>query len=711
MSVTVSGIMINPVGEPVVNAQITLTAVTNSLTVLNAFSATVRTDGVGTYRIQLEEGSYSITVAANGRSFVYGAVTLDNTTGPSTLNQLLKQQIMESELTPDVILYFRQIQQQVANDLATIKVLEISATDAAESAGHSRDEAMLYAKDLSEALATAKGYRDQAGISADASALSQQEAAISETSAKASADSALLSEQNALSYRDSAQSAAATAADDASTLAAERTAEKIKLQVKTDADRAEAARIASEQIKSSVDDTAQTVAQQHGETTQAAIAARDSEVKATTAANSAVQSEALAAISAETARQNAGISTVDKNAAKGFRDEAEGFAQQAHASAESVGDVMPKTGGAFTGPVELAGDATEPLEPVTFQQFERTGGEFLLSVKWHMSRNYIPAGWAPADGQLLSRNLFPFALAEILSGKYPVVADDSWVFYKDWRSSFSIGDGSTTFRVPDLNGKSADSMGRVFLGGDGKSSLGEMGRIQGDASRRITGTFGGIGGQLNVSYGLVIGEAAGAFTRTGVATGRPTPSNIGEPALGELGVSFDSALVSPTAIENRPVNATGCYIIKLAGSALNDGQINALELATQITQLASRTTTLEADAFTANKIANTPWIPLTLQNGWLPLQGYHNAIYRKINGVVYVEGVITAGAWGESVVIANLPAGYRPSDDQVSVMPISGSTQGGITAQSRIALWTDGALRIYGVTGNGDIGIKSCWVI
>ncbi|SUB30738.1 Prophage tail fibre N-terminal [Yersinia pseudotuberculosis] len=684
MSVTVSGIMINPVGEPVVNAQITLTAVTNSLTVLNAFSATVRTDGVGTYRIQLEEGSYSITVAANGRSFVYGAVTLDNTTGPSTLNQLLKQQIMESELTPDVILYFRQIQQQVANDLATIKVLEISATDAAESAGHSRDEAMLYAKDLSEALATAKGYRDQAGISADASALSQQEAAISETSAKASADSALLSEQNALSYRDSAQSAAATAADDASTLAAERTAEKIKLQVKTDADRAEAARIASEQIKSSVDDTAQTVAQQHGETTQAAIAARDSEVKATTAANSAVQSEALAAISAETARQNAGISTVDKNAAKGFRDEAEGFAQQAHASAESVGDVMPKTGGAFTGPVELAGDATEPLEPVTFQQFERTGGEFLLSVKWHMSRNYIPAGWAPADGQLLSRNLFPFALAEILSAKYPIVADDSWLFYKDQRSSFSVGDGSTTFRIPDLNGKSHDSMGRVFLGGDGKNSLGEMGRIQGDASRRITGTFGGIGGQLNVSYGLVIGE---------------------------LGVSFDSALVNPTAIENRPINATGCYIIKLAGSALNEGQINALELATQITQLASRTTTLEADAFTANKIANTPWIPLTLQNGWLPLQGYHNAIYRKINGVVYVEGVITAGAWGESVVIANLPAGYRPSADQVSVMPISGSTQGGITAQSRIALWTDGALRIYGVTGNGDIGIKSHWVI
>ncbi|AYW93611.1 hypothetical protein EGX47_21330 [Yersinia pseudotuberculosis] len=656
MSVTVSGIMINPVGEPVVNAQITLTAVTNSLTVLNAFSATVRTDGVGTYRIQLEEGSYSITVAANGRSFVYGAVTLDNTTGPSTLNQLLKQQIMESELTPDVILYFRQIQQQVANDLATIKVLEISATDAAERAGHSRDEAMLYAKDLSEALATAKGYRDQAGISADASALSQQEAAISETSAKASADSALLSEQNALSYRDSAQSAAATAADDASTLAAERTAEKIKLQVKTDADRAEAARIASEQIKSSVDDTAQTVAQQHGETTQAAIAARDSEVKATTAANSAVQSEALAAISAETARQNAGISTVDKNAAKGFRDEAEGFAQQAHASAESVGDVMPKTGGAFTGPVELAGDATEPLEPVTFQQFERTGGEFLLSVKWHMSRTNIPAGWAPLDGIILDRALWPDVWATIQVG-YSLVTDESWIRDPILRACFSIGDGSTTFRIGDLNGKSDGSLGAVVLKGDGKNSFGEIGRIQGDAIRNITGDFGSLGGQLNNAYGIVIGSKNGVFAGHG-ESGRPTSANIGQPALGSEFIAFDASRVVPTAVENRVVNATGCYIIKLAGSALNEGQINALELATQITQLASRTTSLDADAFTASKVVNTAWTNLTLKNGWVPFQGEMVAC-RKVNG--FAQVTITAGGGANGVAMLTLPAGYRPA--------------------------------------------------
>lgn len=343
MSVTVSGIMINPVGEPVVNAQITLTAVANSLTVLNTFSVTVRTDNTGAYRIQLEEGSYSITVAANGRSFVYGAVTLDDTTGPSTLNQLLKQQIMESELTPDVILYFRQIQQQVANDLATIKVLENSTSNSAISAGHSRDEARQYASDLSDALALAKGYRDQSGASANAAAQSQQNAAASETGAKASKDSASLSEQNALLYRNAAQSAAATAADDASTLAAEQTAAKITLAVKTDADRAVDARTASEQIQAAVDSSAQQVAQQLNEATQAASAAKSSKESAATSegnalnsATAANNSKAASAASAETARQNAVTTTTDQVAAKGFRDEAEEFATQARASVDSI---------------------------------------------------------------------------------------------------------------------------------------------------------------------------------------------------------------------------------------------------------------------------------------------------------------------------------------------------------------------------------------
>ncbi|HDL7697478.1 TPA: prophage tail fiber N-terminal domain-containing protein, partial [Yersinia enterocolitica] len=451
MSVTVSGIMINPVGEPVVNAQITLTAVANSLTVLNTFSVTVRTDNTGAYRIQLEEGSYSITVAANGRSFVYGAVTLDNTTGPSTLNQLLKQQIMESELTPDVILYFRQIQQQVANDLATIKVLESSATDAAESAAHYRDEAKQYAADLDTALAVAQGYRDESGVSAAAAAKSAIHAFESESVVIANANAAALSEANTLQYRNEAQSAA----DEASTLAAEQTATKIKLAVKTDADRAEAAREGAETAQLAVDTQVGEVNRLHTEVRQLASAAAGSANSAAQSASESESSENAAALSeesalagAEAARNSATAAAGDKTAAKGFRDEAEQFAARAKASAESIdvsaleqqinqkvsqtefdkaiaGKVSNQAltdglagkldikGGTLTGPLILAGDATDPKGAVTKQQLDAkpAGGLPLLFSWWEENRTHIPEGTAPRDGQELSRALFPDAWA------------------------------------------------------------------------------------------------------------------------------------------------------------------------------------------------------------------------------------------------------------------------------------------------------------
>ncbi|HFI1930235.1 TPA: prophage tail fiber N-terminal domain-containing protein [Yersinia enterocolitica] len=649
MSVTVSGIMINPVGEPVVNAQITLTAIANSLTVLNTFAATVRTDNVGAYRLQLEEGSYSITVAANGRSFVYGAVTLDNTTGPSTLNQLLKQQIMESELTPDVILYFRQIQQQVANDLATIKVLESSATDATESAAHYRDEAKQYAADLDTALAVAQGYRDESGVSAAAAAASAIHAFESESVVIANAKAAALSEANTLQYSNEAQSAA----DEASTLAAEQTATKIKLAVKTDADRAEAAREGAETAQLAVDTQVGEVNRLHTEVRQLASAAAGSANSAAQSAsesesskNAAAQSEQSALAGAEAARHSATAAAGDKTAAKGFRDEAEQFAARAKASAESI-DVsvleqqinqkvsqtefdeaiadkasnqaltdglaikastqqltdglvgkLDTTGGTLTGSLILAGDATDPKGAVTKQQLDAkpAGGLPLLFSWWEDNRAHIPEGTAPRDGQELSRALFPDAWAAA-QAKGLVITEAEWQADPLKRMKWSSGNGTTTFRLPDENGKSPGSVGAPVRRGDGAKSNGVTGTIQMDAIRNITGRIG-----INNTVGLVDGAAGTASAaasgalyqnkeRTTLTGGAPggTYANAAD-------VGFDASKASGVLVsdENRMLNATGCYVILLAGTAFNEGQINALELATQITLLATRVTTLEA---------------------------------------------------------------------------------------------------------------------
>lgn len=798
MSVTVSGIMINPVGEPVVNAQITLTAVANSLTVLNTFSVTVRTDNTGAYRIQLEEGSYSITVAANGRSFVYGAVTLDDTTGPSTLNQLLKQQIMESELTPDVILYFRQIQQQVANDLATIKVLENSASNSAISAGHSRDEAGQYATDLSAALATAKGYRDQSGISANAAALSQQKSATSESKAKASEDSASLSEQHTLAYRNAAQLAAATAADDASTLAAEQTAAKIKLSVKTDADRAEAARSASEQIETAVDNTARQVAQQHGEAVQAASNAQQSENNAAesdssakSAAALAVQSKQLAAGSAELSQQNATLSTADKNATEGFRNEARLSAQEAKEAAESIdisslgvglpnqADIQnfdwqnfafasganyvtsyntwvnPPAGVTYNAGtrvsirviyISLVNGSRMGLELTpdtgadanfkvykllcvgapgarvfTFRKIQNSaiavpiseggtgettiegarsvlgGGLPLLHSYQTDTRDHIEAGESPQDGQLLPRALFPDAWAAI-QAKRTVISDAEWLADPLKRGCFSSGDGSTTFRIPDKNGKSPGSIGALVGRGDGVKSAGIIGTIQMDAMRNIVGRVSGYSAASSVSRNFA--GATGAFVVNG-------PGDAAAPAhqttyVNGFGVLGFDASASPnvlTAEENRVLSVTTCWVIKLAGSAFNEGQVNALELASQITLLTTRIETLEATAFTSTKIDNTPWINMTLGSGWTGSV----ARYRKVLGMVQAVVSLSNTAITNGTTIATLPVGYRPTSI-VQIVPFATFSAGtGPTYPARVVFSTDGSIQLHQTAGYGEL--------
>lgn len=278
--VRVSGILINPVGEPISGAVITFTSVTNSLSVLSGESASINTNTEGSYSTELSYGEYSITISRAGKNSLYGAITIADTTGPSTINELLKQQIMETEVTPDVILYFRQIQKQVASDLATMNVLNGEALDAATRAGEYRDEAGRYAADLSDAVATARRYRDEAGKSAAASLASEQKSKQSETNAQSSETNSAESERNALIYKNTAVAAAETAAEEASTLAAEKTEQKITAAVKQDADRAELARDESESIQADVT----TKFNQVNANTTATLTARNEAVNAATSA-------------------------------------------------------------------------------------------------------------------------------------------------------------------------------------------------------------------------------------------------------------------------------------------------------------------------------------------------------------------------------------------------------------------------------------------
>lgn len=102
----------------------------------------------------------------------------------------------------------------------------------------------------------------------------------------------------------------------------------------------------------------------------------------------------------------------------------------------------------------------------------------LASVMWWGgARASMPARFAPMDGQPLSRATYPALWAMVSAGGYPLITDAAWVGDAGARASFSSGDGATTFRMPDLNGKQG-GIGAATVRGDGSYSAGAAGRMQ-----------------------------------------------------------------------------------------------------------------------------------------------------------------------------------------------------------------------------------------
>ncbi|EMJ3153933.1 phage tail protein [Yersinia enterocolitica] len=322
----------------------------------------------------------------------------------------------------------------------------------------------------------------------------------------------------------------------------------------------------------------------------AEAAAEGSATSASGSATTASDAAAAATDSASIASEAATIATQSKDGAVTARDEAEQFAESVNPDL-----LMHTTGGTFTGPVILAGDATDPKGAVTKQQLDAkpAGGLPLLFSWWEDNRTHIPEGTAPRDGQELSRALFPDAWAAA-QAKGLVITEAEWQADPLKRMKWSSGNGTTTFRLPDENGKSPGSVGAPVRRGDGAKSNGITGTIQMDAIRNITGAFDYSNTANMIDNAPANKIISGAFKPTNNPTSKVNFTGTAY-ALGS-GVSFDASQAPGVLVaeENRMLNATGCYVILLAGTAFNEGQINALELGTQITLLASRVTTLEA---------------------------------------------------------------------------------------------------------------------
>ena len=159
----------------------------------------------------------------------------------------------------------------------------------------------------------------------------------------------------------------------------------------------------------------------------------------------------------------------------------------------------------------------------------------------------IPSGWLLCDGSAISRT------------EYANLYDAIGVCW-------GVGDGSTTFNLPDLrglflrgvsgdSGNDEDAESRIVLNDYGGNTGNNVGSYQGDAIRNIIGEIDGGGDDGPLPAG---GEGTGAF-EVGPWRGNGADGSNG---AGAHSFNFDASRVVPVGSDNRPKNAYVNYIIK-----------------------------------------------------------------------------------------------------------------------------------------------------
>lgn len=227
------------------------------------------------------------------------------------------------------------------------------------------------------------------------------------------------------------------------------------------------------------------------------------------------------------------------------------------------------------GATPLAGDPVNDYDAATKRWVENlvntgTVGPSMNGVMnygvgdFHLrdSRAYIQPYEVVSDGQLLNRADWPelWAYAQMLSP----IADADWLADPLKRGNYSLGNGTTTFRVPDRNGVQTGSIRSLFARGDGgissedlKIYQASLPNIQGRSNVSVL-----LGASLPTSFG------SGAFaTEQTVQIPNGTGSTVSISYVPEI--YFNAALYNPIYGRNNgevlPNSFVGVWVIRASG--------------------------------------------------------------------------------------------------------------------------------------------------
>lgn len=219
--------------------------------------------------------------------------------------------------------------------------------------------------------------------------------------------------------------------------------------------------------------------------------------------------------------------------------------------------------------VRVASDLDPSPDNWVSQQFGMPIGDATpVGAEMWFAGTTPPPGWLVENGALLNRTVYP-ALWAHAQASGMTVTEANWQTFPANRAKFSQGDGSTTFRLPDL------ITDGLFIRAQNPADS-SFGRREEDEIKSHTHHSG---------FGS---ENASGAARYGETTGLPSVS-----LAGDIYTTFASTKAANTSstggTETRPKNAGRLPIIKAFSVPVDTQSIDVAALANQVTALANNT--------------------------------------------------------------------------------------------------------------------------